>query len=157
MANRYTLITFSSYWGSKFGGINAFNADLLEAVGAAYEGKVDVICIVLKAELENIEDARQKNVILIPLPYEPSEPHLGKKHALTAIEEISKKEIFFESSRTIWLGHDRISGEAALEAAKNAGGRSALIHHMSYDHYEAFAENAKSASEKREQQKSLFN
>ncbi len=156
MSNRYTLIAFTSYWGSKFGGINAFNSDFLEAFGAAYERKVDVVCIVLEAKADDIEDAKQKNVTLIPLPYKPSEPHLGREHAVSAIEEIAKKEISFEPDKTIWLGHDRISGEAAVEARKAVGRRSALIHHMSYDHYEAFAENAQSANKKRSQQKSLF-
>lgn len=157
MTDRYTLIAFTSYWGSKFGGINAFNADFLEAMGAAYEGKVDIICVVLEAKAFDIEDARKKNVTLISLPYKPENPYLGRAQAQSAIEEITKNGITFDPNKTIWLGHDRISGEAALEATKEAGGRSALIHHMSYDHYEAFAENSQSANDKRSYQKSLFN
>ncbi len=153
---KYTLIAFASHWGSKYGGINAFNADFLEAMGAAYYGKVNIICVVLKAEAENIEKAQQKNVILIKLPYEPVESCFTKKHAQSAINEIKKHGIDFDPNSTIWLGHDRISGEAALEAAQQVGGRSALIHHMSYDHYEAFSENAHTANNKVLQQKSLF-
>ena len=37
-----------------------------------------------------------------------------------------------------------------------AGGRSALIHHMSYGAYEGFAEDSQSAFEKTQIQKRLF-
>ncbi len=137
MPAAFTLITFASYWGSKYGGINAFNADFLEAMGIAYDGHVDVICVVNDASDEDIQDAKNKKVTLIPLLYPSLAPHLGQAQATAAIEEITE--------------------QAALTAAKQAGGRSALIHHMSYDHYEAFAENAATANEKRTQQEALFN
>src|SRR5690606_11724612 len=35
----------------------------------------------------------------------------------------------------VWVGHDVISGEAALEAAKT-GGRAVLIHHMDFFDYQ---------------------
>src|SRR5262249_40486989 len=57
---------------------------------------------------------------------------------------------------TVWLGHDRITGSIALAASKQRGGLSALIHHMSYAHYEDFAENSAKAYEKVTEQKSLF-
>ncbi|MFT4926102.1 MAG: putative ATPase/glycosyltransferase involved in cell wall biosynthesis, partial [Phenylobacterium sp.] len=160
MKPAFSLITFASYWGSQYGGINAFNADFLEAMGIAYEGKVNVVCVVNSANDKDVEDAKGKQVTLVALPYNPSEAHMGQAQALAAIGELGKQGITFNSQNTIWLGHDRITGEAALVAAKQAGGRAALIHHMSYDHYEAFAENATIATianDKRNHQKSLFN
>jgi glycosyltransferase involved in cell wall biosynthesis len=157
MIPAFSLITFASYWGSQYGGINAFNADFLEAMGIAYEGKVNVICVVNSATDKDIEDAKGKQVRLVPLPYKPLDSHMGQAQALAAINELGKQDITFNPTSTIWLGHDRITGEAALAAAKQAGGRAALIHHMSYDHYEAFAENAVTANDKRNQQEALFN
>ena len=49
-----------------------------------------------------------------------------------------------------------ITGEAAVAAAKIAGGRSAVIHHMSYDHYESYAEDSQSALIKTEAQTALL-
>ncbi len=152
----FSLITFASYWGSKYGGINAFNADFLEAMAHTYKGHVDVICVVNDASEEDIEAAKTKKVTLVPLPYEPFNPHQSEAQATAAIEQMVKQNIKFDLKTTVWLGHDRITGQAALTAAKQAGGRSALIHHMSYDHYESFAENAATANDKRDQQETLF-
>jgi len=154
--NKYTLIAFASHWGSKYGGINAFNADFLEAMSIAYYGKVQIVCVVCKAEPGDIEDAKNKKITLVPLPYESLIPCLGEEQAQVAIKAIAEKNIRFTPEQTIWLGHDRISGGAALEAAKEEGGRSVLIHHMSYKHYGAFAENSQAADEKVSQQKKLF-
>ena len=158
--NKFTLIAFASYWGSKYGGINAFNADFLAAMSIAFfdenRGKVNVVCVVNAAEQQDIDDAKNKQVTLVPLPYPPDDPHMGEKHAKAAIAAMDEQGIAFDPKTTIWLGHDRITGGAALAAVTQAGGRSALIHHMSYDHYEAFAENGAAAKNKADRQESLF-
>jgi glycosyltransferase involved in cell wall biosynthesis len=100
--------------------------------------------------------AKDKLITLVPLPYKPKDPRMGEEQAEAAIAELAKKGVKFDPDKTVWLGHDRISGQAALTAREKAGGRSALIHHMSYDHYESFAENAQTANEKRDHQESLF-
>ncbi len=58
--------------------------------------------------------------------------------------------------KTVWLGHDRITGAVALAAAKARGGKSALIHHMSYVHYEQYAESSAVAEQKKGEQTVLF-
>jgi glycosyltransferase involved in cell wall biosynthesis len=156
LKNSFALIAFASYWGSKFGGINAFNTDFLEAMSLAYSGKIDVICIVTEAEKQDVIDAKNNNITLISLPYKPEESQLSEKHAEAAIGEIVKNGFQLGDKDIIWLGHDRISGQAALTAAQKMKGRSALIHHMSYDLYETFAENSISADDKTEQQRKLF-
>lgn len=152
----YTLISFATQWGSKYGGINSFNTDFLSALGAAYHLGIQVVCVVTSATSEEIEQARNTCVTLIPLPYSPADKLLSATHAQTALDELKRRDIDFDPGRTVWLGHDRITGVAAIAAAQQSGGRAALIHHMSYDHYESYAENSATAKEKVEEQKALF-
>lgn len=152
----YTLISFATQWGSKYGGINSFNTDFLSALGVAYHLGIQVVCVVTSATNEEIEQARNTYVTLVPLPYSPTDKHLSATHAQTVLDELKRRDIGFDPARTVWLGHDRITGTAAIAAAQQAGGRSALVHHMSYDHYESYAENSATAKDKVEEQKALF-
>ena len=75
---------------------------------------------------------------------------------LPNVKELLAEHQFVPSSNTVWLGHDRITGEITIAAAQKLGGRSALIHHMSYSHYEAYAAGAQQAAEKEAVQECLF-
>jgi glycosyltransferase involved in cell wall biosynthesis len=152
----YTLITFATQWGSKHGGINSFNADFLTAFGAAYQLGAQIICIVVSATPEAMEDASNVHVQLVPLPYAPEAKSFGPEHGQAGVEHLKRRNISFDPDKTVWLGHDRITGEAAIAAAEVAGGRSAVIHHMSYDHYESYAEDSQSAETKKQTQTTLF-
>lgn len=152
----HTLISFATQWGSKYGGINCFNTDFLHHFGIAYNLGAQLVCVVTSATPEEIEEARNAYVNLIPLPYSPADKLFSEDHAQVAVDELKRREITFERDNTVWLGHDRITGAAAIEAAKLAGGRSALIHHMSYDHYESYAEDSATARTKVEEQTILF-
>lgn len=133
----YSLIAFADHWGSRFGGINSFNTDFLSAFGVAFHTHVQIICIVTEAEEKEIEDAKNSHVKLVKLPYPPKNKIFTKEQAIAAVKKLNEQLINFIPEHTIWLGHDRISGEAAIIASEQAGGRSALIHHMSYNAYEA--------------------
>jgi len=155
----HTLIAFATQWGSKYGGINSFNTDFLSAFGVAYNRSTQIVCIVASATQEEIDAVRENvNVHLVPLPYPPQDKLFSIAQAQTGIYELKQRNISFDldPDKTIWLGHDRITGAAANAAAKAAGGRSALIHHMSYDHYESYAENSNTAREKTQEQTALF-
>lgn len=152
----HSLITFATQWGSKHGGINSFNTDFLKAFGIAFHQNVQVICIVESATDEDVDDARNAFVTLVRLPYLPQEKSFSATHVPSAIEQLKQSNITFEPANTVWLGHDRITGEIAIVAANKAGGRSALIHHMSYDAYESFAEDSQTASSKNQEQIKLF-
>ncbi|MDO9230452.1 MAG: tetratricopeptide repeat protein [Syntrophales bacterium] len=152
----YTLITFATHWGSKYGGINSFNTDFLSAFGVAYHFSVQVICVVSNAGDEEVKEAKKAYVTLVSLPYVPQDKLFTAAHGQASIEELKKHNINIAPEMTVWLGHDRITGAAANAAAKSAGGLSALIHHMSYDHYESYAENSQTAYHKTQEQKDLF-
>ncbi|MBK7236166.1 MAG: hypothetical protein IPI02_11265 [Sterolibacteriaceae bacterium] len=152
----HTLIAFATQWGSKHGGIDSFNADFLSAFAAAYSSDAQVICIVASAIPEEIVLADGLGVKLVPLPYAPINAVLDGAHARAGIAELRAKGIAFDSDITVWLGHDRFTGEPAIEAARATGGRSALIHHMSYAAYESYAESSRAAHDKEQTQRTLF-
>ena len=151
-----TLIAFATQWGSKYGGINSFNADFLSAFGFAYPKSVRVICVVPFYDKEALEETSEANVTLVSLPTAANAKTLDSEHGSEAIEQLSRLQIAFDPERTMWLGHDRITGEAAIQAAQVTGGRSAVIHHMSYDHYESYAESSESAYLKTQKQRKIF-
>jgi glycosyltransferase involved in cell wall biosynthesis len=152
----YTLVTFATQWGSKHGGINSFNADFLAAFGAAYHLSAQIVCIVASDTPEAREEASKAPVQLVSLPYSPEAKAFGPEHGQAGVAHLKHLNIGFDPDKTVWLGHDRITGEAAIAAAKIAGGRSAVIHHMSYDDYESYAENSQSALIKTQAQTALF-
>jgi|CXWL01.1.fsa_nt_gi glycosyltransferase involved in cell wall biosynthesis len=152
----YSLISFATQWGTKYGGINSFNTDFLTSFGVAYYLGAQVFCIVASASDNEIREAHNAHVTLVPLQFPPQEKTFSQKHAIAGIDELKKRFISIDPEQTVWLGHDRITGAAAIESARIAGGRSALIHHMSYAHYESYAENAETALRKEKEQVELF-
>jgi glycosyltransferase involved in cell wall biosynthesis len=153
--NKKTLVAFATGWGPQFGGINSFNADLLPAVAAAFEKEVKTVCVVPHASSADIDAASSKNVSLVSLDL-PGTREFSAELETKVSQALQDAGIQASTAETVWLGHDRITGAIALRLAKTCGGRSALIHHMSYRHYEAFAENSAQASSKLAEQKNLF-
>jgi glycosyltransferase involved in cell wall biosynthesis len=150
------LIAFATGWGSEFGGINVFNSEFLQHFAFATQGHVKVVCVVPAANADKIERAHEQGVMLVPLPYTPAELKLDASHAPPVVEKLIEFGLLNGEQELVWLGHDRITGAVALEAKTLAGGRVAMIHHMSYTHYEAYAESALSAYEKSGAQRALF-
>jgi glycosyltransferase involved in cell wall biosynthesis len=62
-------------------------------------------------------------------------------------------------NQIVWcVGHDLITGEAAIALSRLTGCRSAVIHHMSYADYYAYKSSRSSAAEpKRNAQRRIFN
>ncbi len=152
----YTLVAFATQWGSKHGGINSFNTDFLAAFGLAFQQEAQLFCIVADADEEAIQAAKNTSVTLLPLPYRPANKALTAAEGQAGVQLLQDRSLSYDPQKTIWLGHDRITGAAAIAAADRAGGRSALIHHMSYDHYESYAEKSTAAHEKAQEQRALF-
>lgn len=149
----HKLVAFSTRWGAAFGGINSFNADLLKAVALGYDSRIKVWCVVPLASSEEREAARAVGVELIVAGCADAEFSANPALALG----VAKGPVADAPTGPVaWLGHDRITGHLALEAAKALGGESVLIHHMSYDRYEAFCESSPQANQKNAIQRGMF-
>ncbi|NQZ33933.1 MAG: glycosyltransferase, partial [Oceanospirillaceae bacterium] len=149
-----TLISFATRWGPQFGGINCFNQDLLKAFAAAFSKDIHTVCVVLQADATEIKDAKNSQITLISLDLN-NQKEFSANFAINAWQTLAP-ESKSTPDHIVWLGHDRITGEVALNAAKEYGGLSALINHMSYDHYESFCENSSLANDKNKAQRKLF-
>lgn len=149
------LIAFATAWGTRFGGINCFNSDLLKAVAAAYFKDMHTVCVVLHATPAEVQDALRNQVSLVSLGLE-GQKALGNELEPLAWDRLQAILGAWATVDTVWLGHDRITGAIAVQAAQARGGQSALIHHMSYERYEDFAENSATANGKEFEQRNLF-
>ena len=120
MASRYVF--FATAWSAIHGGINSFNFDLCSAIAAVGQS-IDVFI-----ESGSSEDqAVPSNVNLHKLPTKYVNFDQRSIKAITSI--IPNVE------NVIWVGHDAISGGAALYAKNSLGGRAAVFHHMDYSNY----------------------
>jgi tetratricopeptide (TPR) repeat protein len=145
------LFVFATRWGPTHGGINSFNFELLAAIAQKYARAVEVTCFVAHAADDEVQSASRNSVKLIELGGDDKAPMGGSaSHAAVALN------LHATSSEVVWLGHDRISGAAAVDAATQTGTSSAVIHHMSYVDYESYAEGSAAAYSKKEEQRRIF-
>ena len=120
MKNRYVF--FASAWSSVNGGVNSFNLDLCRAI-ASIGQSIDVFL-----EEGAIEDA--------PIPASVKIHRLESKFNAFGQKSIKIiNSIITDVDHVIWVGHDAISGGAALFTKNTLGGRTAVFHHMDYSNY----------------------
>lgn len=150
-----TIIAFATRWGAQFGGINSFNQDLISAIAAVSFDSVKAICVVLNASVEDQQKAHNEQVYLVSLDL-PDQSTFKSDFENLVWNKLQSCGIEFDCDHTVWLGHDRITGAIAISASRQRGGRSALIHHMSYSRYESFAEKSSTAKDKENEQVNLF-
>ncbi|CUI42790.1 tetratricopeptide repeat protein [Achromobacter xylosoxidans] len=154
MSQLKSVISFATRWGAHFGGINSFNTDLLTAFAAAFAQRISTICVVLNATEQEAAHAKacQIQLISLDMPDQQGFPSSIQEHMWLELEKVLGSD--FDNS--VWLGHDRITGGVALAARRKYGGRAAVAHHMSYGHYESFAENSSAAHAKIRDQNKIF-
>jgi glycosyltransferase involved in cell wall biosynthesis len=147
------IVLITNAWGPKHGGINSFNTDFAKALSPVLAPHTRVTCVVLDAT-EEVEDAAKEGVRLLSLRVKGSErvDESRAPNVLDAVRRAGTDEVLW------WVGHDVISGSAAVALPKLAGqGKSAVIHHMSYVDYTAYKQgSATAAMQKRDQQQQLF-
>jgi glycosyltransferase involved in cell wall biosynthesis len=116
------FVFFATAWSAVNGGVNSFNLDLCIAIAAVAQP----IYVFIEKGLDPPIDARG-NLSIHVLP--------------TRFEDFDKKSTAFISSiiggakNCVWVGHDTISGGAAIFTKNTLGGRSAVFHHMDYSNY----------------------
>jgi glycosyltransferase involved in cell wall biosynthesis len=152
-----TLISFATSWGPQWGGINAFNTDFLRHLATAYPHELQVVCLVLNAEHTTIaETKRNCGITLVSLDQQDTDAFGPELESLAWDKLQAVQPSINIDQSTVWLGHDRITGAIALKAAQRRSGRSALIHHMSYEHYENYVAGSATADQKVNEQRTLF-
>ncbi len=127
------IVFLSTAWGPKLGGINSFNADLATALAQTLGGNDRVFCATPSAQDVDLADAFGKGVTLLNLSDKVADSRFDEAWIDDVVRELRKIDI---SHVDWWVGHDVITGAAALRAEETYGGRSTLIHHMSYARYQ---------------------
>ncbi len=115
-------------WGTKFGGVNAFNYDMCIALSEYLGNLHKVICIVPQASADEMNEAGRYDIDLLVVP--ESDPYDSVKF----IKNKYNKDISW------WIGHDSITGAKALKCTKICNdlyntSKNAVVHHMSYLSY----------------------
>lgn len=120
MENRYVF--FATGWSAVNGGINSFNLDLCNTI-ASIGQSIDIF----------LEEGSSVDA---PVPATVKLHLLESKFSAFKSKDIEKiKSIITETSSVIWIGHDAITGGAALFTKNSLGGRTAIFHHMDYSNY----------------------
>lgn len=122
------IVTLASAWSASNGGINAFNYELARALEQASGQRL--VCAVTDASVDDVTAAARDGVTLIKVTGTAD----GKPSPDCAQEIIDA--LGTDDPVRLWIGHDLVSGEAAVNAAADHGGEVALIHHMDYQSYQ---------------------
>jgi hypothetical protein len=127
------IVLLATAWGSASGGINAFNFGLARGLGTYKAGSV--ACAVIKST------PRQKastidGVFVLPIEGEEGTDRLTPDCGEQVVAALTKLGITVAISH--WVGHDLITGDAALRCAERQGGEAVVIHHMRYLRYQNF-------------------
>lgn len=149
------LVMLATGWGPKFGGVNSFNTDLAKGLGVFLKASARVLCVVPEAvTAAEVEDARHANVELVTLDSIDREA-LDATHAEKIAAAV--RDCLGPNDSIWWIGHDLITGGAAVALPGKAGGQSAVIHHMSYIDYVPYKHGVgEKAQQKYERQKDIF-
>lgn len=124
------IVLIATGWNSGGGGISAFNIAL--AMALAHRAPGAIACAVVSRGAGDLP-RQEGGVLLLPVP-------AGKDPDRPA-EDCGDAIIGMLRSRNLpavshWLGHDLITGQAAVNAARRHGGTAAVVHHMDYLAYQ---------------------
>jgi glycosyltransferase involved in cell wall biosynthesis len=127
-----SVAVLATAWGPRYGGINSLNRPLCEAL--AKECRSTIICVVPRASSTDRKEADRSGVRLLSLDVDGDD--FGESLGAIAAERVAAEGLLPVSH---WVGHDAITGAAALEARKATPSASTVvIHHMDYRAYETF-------------------
>jgi glycosyltransferase involved in cell wall biosynthesis len=147
MSATRVLVALATAWGPRFGGINAFNAELLKSLGILPGRDYELVCVVpAGAETqERIDECRLRFKVDL-------------RCIDGAAEIIQQLGATNEPERFVWIGHDDKTGPLALELKALApGSRAVLVHHMAHGAYQSVKKGISAgAAEKEEAQRELF-
>lgn len=150
-----TFVFLATAWGPKAGGINTFNMDMAKALAKALGSRCHAVCVIPKPPSPDTKaDASKHGVTLVSLELDHDDS-FDPGWAADTWHQLQQQGI---SSVDWWMGHDVISGEAAIRAKDQSGqGKTALIMHMSYLDYQGYKHDSSVAAQnKHNKQREIF-
>jgi cold shock CspA family protein/glycosyltransferase involved in cell wall biosynthesis len=154
-ASDSVIVTLATAWGSKFGGINAFNTEIVKSLGILPTRHYGLICIVPGAATQALQEELRLRFHIELLALDAVE---GRFSSGSASEILNRLGAANEPHRFIWIGHDDKTGPLALQLRSLATGSHAiLINHMAHGAYQAVKKGSSlGAAEKTQLQRELF-
>ncbi len=129
------IVALATGWNTSHGGVNAFNADFCRAIAGIL--RMRFFCVVISALPQEIAEARNHDVHLIPLGLPVNSDHLTADCANLIVECVGARCNL--DSVAWWIGHDIVTGEAAAACRRITGrGRLLAFQHAAYQSYEVF-------------------
>ena len=150
------IMLLATAWGPKHGGINAFNMDFAIALAEYLWNRGKVFCAVLGESREDRIEAQEHGVYLVPIDKPADSPHYDNTWAYEVVKTLRQEH---PGERIDWwVGHDVISGAAAVEGPLlEKGSQAAVILHMSYRDYLGYKHGSGvSAVERDQKQREIF-
>ncbi len=148
------LVALTGAWGTRNGGINAFNTGLMKALGRVKGDGLEIVCPVQEAhesERKAVLAEHKVNLISTGLAMDDS-----GESALQTLERLLGN-VAGSFNDTVWLGHDDKTGPVAIALRDRLGGKAILINHMNHGAYQGFKKgNSLAAHEKEAIQRELF-
>jgi cold shock CspA family protein/glycosyltransferase involved in cell wall biosynthesis len=149
------IVALATAWGPKFGGINAFNTEIVKSLGILPTRNYELVCVVPGPVTQDLRDELRLrfHIQLVSLEWREGEFTDG-----SALEITKRLDVASEPGRFMWVGHDDKSGLLALELKSLVtGSHVVLINHMAYGAYQSVKKgSSESAGEKRQHQFDLF-
>jgi glycosyltransferase involved in cell wall biosynthesis/cold shock CspA family protein len=154
-ASRSVIVALATAWGPKFGGINAFNTEIVKSLGILPTRNYELICVVPGPMTQDLQEELRLRFHIQLVSLEAEE---GRFASGSASEIIKRLDVAREPRRFLWIGHDDKSGPLALELkALVTGSHAVLINHMAYAAYQSVKTGSSlSSAEKRQYQLDLF-
>ncbi len=122
------IVLIATYWSSAAGGISAFNLALARALGQLIPG--DVACAIIgSATTPNAWT--EEGVLLVPVSADKEafdRPDADCGQEIVAALRESEANVTVDH----WIGHDLVTGYAAIRASERYGGSAVVVHHMDY-------------------------
>jgi glycosyltransferase involved in cell wall biosynthesis len=149
------LVTLATAWGPKFGGINAFNTEIVKSLGILPTRHYELICVVPGRATQELYDELLLRFHMQLVSLEATEGEFARG---SASEIVRRLDAASEPHRFIWIGHDDKTGPLALELKSLAtGSHAVLINHMAHGAYQSVKKGSSlSAAEKRQHQLDMF-
>lgn len=119
------LVFFSTSWSATNGGVNSINFDLCNAL--ALEGN-DVHCFISSDQKLSPTSGVGASPKIHLLTHDYEQFHKSLMEVESALNLVAQEA-------AIWIGHDAITGGAAILCKSKYGGHSIVFHHMDYSNY----------------------
>jgi hypothetical protein len=151
------LVVLATAWGSRHGGLNAFNFDWVRSLGIAPRREYELVCVVLKATEQDIKEAKAEHHVTL-LSMDLEEDDLDPVHALAVLNAIRLNlGQALADSNVVWLGHDNKTGPIAIALRQTVpGSRAVVLSHMAFGLYQGVKTEGKGADAKKTKQEALF-